>query len=108
MKKKNIWLVALFSIITFGIYLIVWECAFEEEIFKKTNEGTGWKKHLLFLVVTLGLYSIFWGYSIGKRITKIGHDENMNLVFFLLSLFGLAIVRNVWIQYIVNNIKENA
>lgn len=87
MKKRNIVVMIVLSLVTFGIYSVYWNCAFQNELKKQTGEGFGWLGHLLMCLVTFGIYSIYWQYAAGKRLHKQGASD-LSIVYLLLCFVG--------------------
>ena len=105
MKKRNIILVLVLSLVTFGIYAVYWNCAFQNELKKETGEGFGWLGHLLMCLVTFGIYSLYWQYAAGKRLAKLG-AENYSILYLILSLVGVGgIINPLLMQNQANNLK---
>lgn len=98
MKKRNVGLAILFTIITFGIYGIYWFiCLTNDSNTINPDEKTA-SGGLAFLlsIITFGIYGIYWSYKLGKKLTGSG------TVYLLLSLFGLVIVDYVLAQIEIN------
>ncbi len=91
MKKRSILVMILLTIITLGIYLLVWYIMFQMELKKQTGEGFGGLAHFLMTFVTLGIYSIYWQYAAGKRLAKQGASDHsvLYLIFCLIALSWL-------------------
>lgn len=91
MKKRNIFVMILLTIITLGIYQIYWTCSFQNQLKKETNEGFGGFGHLVMLIVTFGIYSIYWQYAAGARLAKLGATNHgvMYLIFCFVFLSWL-------------------
>ncbi len=98
MKKRNVGLAILFTIITFGIYGIYWFiCLTNDSNTINPDEKTAsGGLALLLSIVTFGIYGIYWSYKLGKKLTGSG------TVYLLLSLFGLGIVDYVLAQIEIN------
>ena len=93
MKQRNIWVVLLLSVVTFGFYAIYWNCAFQNELKKETGLGFGWLGHLLMSFVTFGIYPLYWQYAAGKRLAKLG-AEDRSIIYIVLTLLGVGAVVN--------------
>lgn len=90
MKKRSIFLMIVFTIITCGIYMFYWYIAFQVELKRQTNEGFGGLGHFLMLLFTFGFYAIYWQYAAGKRLAKQGASD-LSLVYILLVLVGCSL-----------------
>lgn len=104
MKKRNIALAVLFSIITFGIYGIYWYCCLTNDSNKiNPKEATASAGlAVLFNIITFSIYSIYWSYKMAKKL-----DENV-LLYVLLSLFGFDIIVWALAQDHINKIAATA
>lgn len=107
-KKREIILAIIFSIISCGIYSIYWFVVMTDEANKVNHEnGTSGALAFLFTLLTCGIYGIYWYYKMGKRLyeagQKAGKDISDNsVIYLLLGLFGLGIVNYCLIQNDLN------
>lgn len=114
MKKREIALSVILSIVTCGIYGIVWLVLLANDLRELANEQDKMSGGLVALlsVVTCGIYMLYWYYQAGKSIEKakymrnISTDDAMSLVYLLLGVFGLGIVSMCLIQNEVNNLID--
>ena len=70
MKKKNIFICLLLTVVTLGFYSIFWtvDLMFQtSKCFKNKTYSVLWK--ILFTILTGGLYSVYWVYQIGKEMS---------------------------------------
>ena len=100
------------TIITFGIYAIVWQCMFQNELKKTTNEGFGWLGHLLMTMITFGIYAIV-AYSkvstdINAIASKYDGKKTMHycLMVFVFSWLTFGIYPIVWMHKISERIGD--
>lgn len=98
MKRRNIVLAVIFSVITLGIYAIYWYICLTNDSNRmnpqeKTASG---ELAFLFSVLTLGIYNIYWSYKLAK---KVGDSE---ILYLILSLFGFGIVNYILAQSKIN------
>ncbi|EOT40369.1 DUF4234 domain-containing protein [Enterococcus columbae] len=106
--KRNIVLSIIFSLITCGIYMLYWTVKLNDELVyinrdNETNPTSGIMV-LLFSIITCGIYSIYWNYKMGVRCNQIKEDNgNLEIIFLLLSIFGLGIIPLCIMQDIENN-----
>lgn len=74
-KRKNIALCILFSILTCGIYYLFWFVSIANDVNKldedKGNRELSGGMVLLFTILTCGIYGIYWAYKTGERIDGI-------------------------------------
>lgn len=115
MKKRNIGVSILLSILTCGIYAIVWEISLVNDV----NEVTGHKEStsggmvFLFSLLTCGIYWLYWLYKAGQmiddaRVARGKSSSGKAILNIVLSLFGLGIVAIAIMQGDVNElIDEN-
>ena len=99
----------LLSIITCGIYGIYWFIVLTDDMNKlsaRENDTSGAMAFLLILV-TCGLYSIYWAYKMGeKRDCVANENASSNIIYLVLSLFGLGIVVYALVQDTINKAIE--
>lgn len=104
MKKRNVGLAVLFSIITFGIYGIYWFVCLTNDsntINPEEKTASGGLAIVLSLV-TFGIYGIYWNYKLGKKLTGSG------TLYLILSLIGLGIVNYILGQSEINKYIEKS
>ena len=99
-QKKDIAMCIILSIVTCGIYGIIWFISLTDDV-KKASEDqtlpTGGTAFLLTLV-TCGIYGIYWAYRIGQGINAarakrgMAVNDSNPILYLVLELFGLAIV----------------
>ena len=99
-QKKDIAMCIILSIVTCGIYGIIWFISLTYDV-KKASEDqtlpTGGTAFLLTLV-TCGIYGIYWAYRIGQGINAarakrgMAVNDSNPILYLVLELFGLAIV----------------
>ena len=83
-KKRNIILVYLFSIITFGIYTIYWCVSTKNEMNKKGAQiPTAW-------LIIIPIANIYWTYKYCEGFAeKIKKDNNTLLWFIIAIIIGI-------------------
>lgn len=97
--EGNIAMDVVFTIITCGIYGLVWE----NRIFKTANALIGEEKYsfwpwLLLSIITCGIYNIYIQYQLGISLHEglksegLPGNDSLSLLGLLLSLFGFQIV----------------
>lgn len=105
MKKRNIFLMVLLTIITLGIYGIYWTCSFQNQLKKATGLGFTGVGHFFMLVFTFGIYSIYWQYAAGKRLAALGL-ENHGVLYLLLCFVGLNFLNPYFMQNQANKLSK--
>ncbi len=103
MKKRNIALMVVFTLITCGIYGLYWYCSFQNQLKKETGEGFGGAAHFFMTFITFGIYGIYWQYVAGKRIEMLGGSDNA-VLYLILSLFSLGWLNSFLMQNQVNQL----
>ena len=111
-KKRNIALCIIFSIITFGIYGIYWQICIVNDLNTasgRTQDTSGGVVFLLSLV-TCSIYGLYWLYTAGNKVNIIKQrngmvaDGNNGLIYLLLALFSAGIISYCLIQSELNNV----
>ena len=92
MKKRNVALAIIFTIITFGIYGIYWFVCLTNDSNtlcpeQKTASGG---LAFLFTLISFGIYGIYWNYKLGEKVGGSG------ILYLILSLVGFG-----WVNYIL-------
>ena len=104
-KEKNIVLCIVLSIVTFGIYGIIWFIQMNTDI--KTITKDEWfsgGKNILLTIVTCGIWGMYWAYKVGKAETTYASKDNA-VLYLVLTIFGLGIVVYCLAQ---NNLNQYA
>lgn len=98
------------SIVTCGIYGIYWFVCLTNEMNKlsgkpnDTNGGTAF----LFSIITCGIYTYYWAYKMGEKRDMIARENgSSNILYLLLSFFGLGIVVYCLLQDTINKVIGN-
>lgn len=107
-RRRDIAMCILLSIVTCGIYSIYWFiCLTDESNAVAGEQGTPGGVAFLLSIVTCGIYFIYWSYRLGEKMDKARAYNNvptgsLGIVFLLLSLFGLGIVTYALAQNEIN------
>lgn len=104
MKKRNIGLAVLFSIITLGIYGIYWYVCLtnDSNTINPEEKTAGGGLAILLTIVTFGIYSYYWNYKLGKKLTGSG------TLYVILTLFGLGFINYILAQSEINKYIEKS
>lgn len=111
-KKRNIALCIIFSLITCGIYGIYWEICLVNDLNTasgRTQDTSGGVVFLLTLV-TCGIYGLYWLYTAGNKVNLVKQrngmptDNNTGLIYLLLALFSAGIISYCLIQNELNSV----
>ncbi len=103
MKKRSLVSMIILTIITFGIYALVWTIMFQDELKKETNEGFDGVIHFILILFTFGIYYIYWNYAAGKRLAKQG-AEDWSILYLILALVGFSWLNMFLMQNQANNL----
>lgn len=109
MKKRDIATCIILSIITCGIYGLIWFVNITDDTNQAISEcdvtgGTA----LLFSIITCGIYAIYWSYKMGEKINRakamrnMPTDSTLSILYLVLTIFGLQIVTQSLIQNELN------
>ena len=109
-KKRDLAVTIILSIVTCGIYGIVWIIGLGDDIKTLSGDPSAPSGGTLFLLslVTCNIYYMIWAYKAGERLNAVKAangmptDSNSGLVYLLLCVFGLGIVANALIQNELN------
>ena len=111
-KEKNIATSLILTVVTCGIYGIVWFIQMTDDARDVSGDSTlsGGKAFLLTLV-TCGIYSIYWSYKMGKALYEAQVNKGMtandnSTVYLILSIFGLGIINYCLIQADLNKFAQ--
>ena len=102
MTKRNLGLMIVLSIVTFGIYGLWWYCSVQNQLREKIGRGFGGLGHLVVTIVTFGIYSIYWFFVVGGRLREAGAQKDNGILYGVLSLVGLSWVSALLIQNDIN------
>lgn len=110
MKKRNVALCVIFSLLTCGIYGIYWIVKLNNDTLEISGEeGIGGGLVVLLTLVTCGLYGIYWNYKQGERLSDtFGDGKNRAVVYLILCCIGLGIVSYILQQSELNKLIDEA
>ena len=99
-ENRRLWKLILFSILTLGIYNIVFWFQFTRDLNEMNREEKKLKNYILVLflsIITLGIYRWVWFFYVADRIQTTGEDMGMRIkpgpgVTLGLRLFGTFII----------------
>lgn len=112
MKKREIAICIVLSLVTCGIYSLIWLGFMANELRELANEQDKLSGGLVVLlsIVTCGIFTIIWYYQAGKSIEKAKYMRNMQsdnatgMIYLLLGVFGFGIVSMSLIQNDINKL----
>lgn len=109
-KEKNIATCVILSLVTCGIYGIIWFVALQDDVNNLTGDfKTSGGMAFLLTLVTCGIYGIWWMYNQGSRIDSIKESRgipagNNGILYLILSILGLGIVSYCLMQNELNQL----
>ena len=110
-QKKNIALAIVLSIITCGIYSIIWFINLNDDVNAATGDvgATSGGMAFLFTLITCGIYTYFWMYKMGEKLDNYYvangmASGNRSILYLVLTFFGLGIVAYALMQDSINKI----
>ena len=114
-RKRDIAISIILSIVTCGIYGIIWYYNVINDLntaLPKSND-TAAGTVILLTIVTFGIYGIIWMYQAGEKVDQIKQIKgelpaNSPVLYLILSIFGLAIVAQALLQSELNKIAIDA
>ena len=78
-KNKNIVVCILLSIITCGIYGIIWFINMTDDAaYVNDDHELSGGKAFLFTLITCGIYGLYWNYKMGKELYEAKCKKGMN------------------------------
>ena len=105
MKQRNIFLSIILTLLTCGIYGLVWLWCLNNELRVVNNKNTNSVTNFLFSILTCGIYFLVWNYKLGEEVEDAG-GKNEGTMYLILSLFGLSLIALALAQSQVNRICE--
>ena len=106
-KRRNVFLCLLFSVLTGGIYFLYWFICLTNETNRLSRFKTaGGGLALLFSILTLGIYMFYWFYMLGKKAGDIDKDSSSGALYLILSLFGLGFISYILAQSALNRYAD--
>ena len=109
MIKRNIATCIILSIITCGIYSMVWFVNIADDVNRLSKkENASGTTALLLTLITCGIYGLYWAYVTGNTLDEIKkergiYSDNSGILFLLLNFLGLGLVTYAIIQNDLNN-----
>ena len=108
-QKRSIATCIILSIVTCGIYGIIWMISLNDDTNRLSNEPqpTSGGMVVLLTIVTCGIYGIYWCYKQGEKLDRAAMmrglpTENKGVIYLVLSFFGLSIVSFAMMQDSIN------
>lgn len=108
-KKRNIFLAILFTILTCGLYGLYWQVKINDETLELANEhGSSGVMVILLTIITCGIYGYYWSYKMGNCGDKMRGNPNGNtgIMYIILMVLGLGFISTCLIQSAINDTVE--
>ena len=103
-SERNLVVAVILTILTCGIYGIYWMVKINDELLQLSDtEGSSGVTVILLSIITCGIYGIYWNYKMGTCVNKLKRGGSNDIIFLVLSLFGLGIVNYIIAQDTINN-----
>lgn len=112
MREKNIVTCILLTIVTCGIYGIIWFVEMTDDVARANNDSElSGGKAFLFTIITCGIYTHYWNYKMGKEMHEAKQKRNIqaddqSILYLVLGIFGLGIVNYCLIQSDLNDMAK--
>lgn len=113
MKKRNIGLCILFSIITCGIYAIYWFVVLTNELKDLSGDSETASGGVAFLlsIITCNIYGWYWAYKRGENVDTARSkrsipSSNSEILYLILVLIGFGIIAYALMQNEINKMIE--
>lgn len=115
LKQKNIVTCIILTIVTCGIYGIIWFINIVDDLNTASGDVNGQSGVVVFLLslVTCNIYGLYWAYKAGEKVSIIRQrnglsaDSNNGILYLILNFLGLGIVTYALIQNELNNVASN-
>lgn len=116
MEKKNLALYIILSIVTCGIFALVWLAMLANDLrtMSKDESKMSGGMVVLLTIVTFGIYGWIWYYQAGETLNSIkasrgiSADQSSGVLYLLLAVFGLSIVSSALIQDSLNKLIDSS
>lgn len=108
-QRREIVTAIILSILTCGIYGIIWFIKLNDEINIVSNhtEDTSGGMAFLFTVLTCGIYAYIWFFKMGEKLDEASVNRGLpaqsrSVLYLILGLFGFGIVSYALMQDTLN------
>ena len=112
MEKRNIAVNIILTIVTCGIYGLVWFVQMTDDAANASDDHSmSGGVALLLSIVTCSIYRIYWAYKMGKLLAQAGEDKGVNIadnsiLYLILEIIGIDIVNCCLIQSDLNRLAD--
>ena len=109
MKKRDIVVSIILSLVTCGIYSLIWFVGITDDVklAAEDNQLASGGMAVLFTIVTCGIYGIYWAYKMGE-LMKVAQAKrglpvkDNSILYLILEFLGFGIVNMALIQSDLN------
>ncbi len=109
-KEKNLVLLIVLSMVTCGIYGIIWFIQLTNDVVEASDGkeyNTSGGMAFVLSLITCGIYSYYWAYKMGQSIGLVKAKTSNStgddgIIYLILSVFGLTIVAYILAQIELN------
>lgn len=96
-RQRGIAAAIILTLVTCGIYGIVWMISMSNEISAFNGEKVEGGMEFLLMLITCGIYGIYWYYKMGQKLVRAQqragrYVQDNSVLYLLLAIFGLSIV----------------
>lgn len=110
-KRRNILVCLILSIVTFGIYSIYWLYTLIDTTYKLTDANGNPALDIIFIIITFGFYGFYLWYKLSKLNAEFNQQYNINpanntILYLVLYLFGLSFVNFMILQNDLNKVSD--
>lgn len=113
--NRNIVVCILLSIITCGIYGIIWFIELVNDLNYASDSSDDTSGGIVFLLslITCGIYGMYWFYKASEKVNALKRkkglntDSSLGILYLLLAIFGFSIINYCLIQNELNNYSPN-
>ncbi|MCH5172088.1 MAG: DUF4234 domain-containing protein [Erysipelotrichales bacterium] len=115
--KRDLVTCILLTIVTFGIYGLIWFFRLSEDLRKLTGDSKfEGLKCLVLNIITFGIYGIYWAYIAGQAIDNLKQERGSasnygldnSILYLILAFVGLGIVSWCLLQDELNKIADSS
>jgi hypothetical protein len=97
MAKRSVATAIVLSLVTCGIYYIIWMISLSNEVSAYNGENQEGGMEFLLTLITCGIYGIYWNYKMGQKLVRAKqragqYAQDNSILYLILSIFGLQIV----------------
>lgn len=115
-QARDIAVAVILSIVTCGIYSIFWFVKMVDDVNRVSNDQSAYSGGVTWLLtfVTAGIYGWYWYYQAAKKmryakqVRNMPADDNTEILYLVLAIFGFGIVDMCLIQSDLNKMATPA